>query len=125
MRLNAAGRRIAHHPDPDLRTFDASLAVQAEPMLDLETGTPELDGGVDRHVVAETRGLEETRARFRQRVADKVESLEQLNFGHAHRALEQRRGRGIEDFEIARIENNAGGVAVAPFDAHRAAVCKH
>ena len=46
---------------------------------------------------------------------------------HAKRALEQKRRRCIENFEIARIEDNPGRVAVSPFDPYRArtAECVH
>ncbi len=56
--------------------------------------------------------------RAHQRPAGEFVSLEHLELGDAERALEQRRGGGVENLEIARIEDDAGGIAVAPADAH-------
>ena len=41
---------------------------------------------------------------------------------HAERGVEQRGGGGVEHREVARVEDDAGRVAIAPFDGHRAAV---
>src|SRR5665213_535058 len=93
-------------------------------MLDLETAAAEFHAGLDGHVVAKARWLQKSRVRLHQRPAGEFQILEHLELGHPQRALEQRRGRGIEDFEITRIKNNAGRVAVAPFDAYRAGVAE-
>src|ERR1035437_8868212 len=114
MRLQAAVE-IAHHPHPYLRALHAGLAVETQAVLDLEARAAEADFSLHRHVVAEMRGSEEARVCARQRIAGEVEGLEQLHLGHARRALEQRRSRGVENLEIARIVNMASRVAVAPF----------
>src|ERR1700688_681985 len=116
--------RIAHHPYARLRTLDARYAMKAEAVLDRKAGAAELDLRLHRHVVSEAGGLEKTRTGARQRITGEVESLEQLKLGQPQRALEQRRCRGVEDFEIAWIENDPGGVAVAPFYAHLAGVAE-
>ena len=96
-------------------------------MLDVEAGTTELYCASDGHVIPETSWLEESRARAHERKAVEIEVLEHVEFGHAERALEQKRRRCIEDLEIARIEDNPGRVAVAPFDPYlaRIAECVH
>src|SRR5262245_25465434 len=96
-------------------------------MLDVEAGTTELYCASDGYVIPETSWLEEPRARAHERKAVKFEMLEHVEFGHAKRALEQKRCRCIEDLEIARIEDNSGRVAVAPFNPHlaRVAECVH
>src|SRR5579872_3553778 len=58
MRFQAAGPRIAHRPHPRIRAFGAKLAFEAQAVRDLEAGAAEFGGGVNRHVVAETRRLE-------------------------------------------------------------------
>src|SRR5215467_2753133 len=58
-------------------------------------------------------------------MAGEIKSLQVVDLGHAQHALEQRGGRGIENLEIARIENDPGRIAVAPFDADRADVAEH
>ena len=57
--------RIAHHPDPRLRTFDAGqAAARLMLVVDLETGVAEADRRFHRHVVSERVGLR-NRARVR------------------------------------------------------------
>src|SRR5665647_2320018 len=124
MRLQAAVG-VPHHPHPFLRAFGAQLALEAKLVLDVEARPAEVDGRHHHYVVAEPRGFEKARLRARQRPAGEFKRLEHLEFGDAERVLEQRRGRGVEDFEITRIENDAGRVAVAPFDADRAGVADH
>src|SRR5690242_3992847 len=109
--------RIAHDPDALLRAVDAGLSVVAQAVLDLETRFTEGDRTVDRHVVAEPGGSQKTRARAHQWKSGEVELLEHLELGDPERVLEHPRGRRIENVEIARIENDAGRVAVAPLDA--------
>src|SRR6185312_7732920 len=57
-----------------------------------------------------------------EREAAEFEILEHFEFGHSEPALEQQRGGGIEDLEVAWIEDDSGGIAVAPFDPHRASI---
>ncbi len=51
--------------------------------------------------------------------------LEILDLLHPGRALDQHGGRGVENREIARIVDDAGGVAVAPFDTDGTGVGQH
>src|SRR5262249_28501238 len=119
--------RIAHHPYSFLRTFDARVAIETQLMLDVEAGTPELDRAFDCHVIPKASWFEESRARAHERKAVEVEMLEHVEFGHAKRMLEQKCRRCIEDVEVARVKDNAGGVAVAPLDPDlaRIAECGH
>jgi hypothetical protein len=41
------------------------------------------------------------------------------------RSLDQQGGGMIEHGEIARVEHDTGGVAIAPFDANRARIARH
>ena len=116
MRLQSA-LRIAHNPDTFFRTFNAGMTVVAQPVLDLEARLAEADRTVDRYVVAEPRRAQETRARTDERKSREFELPEHFKLADAERTFEQPSGGRVEDLEIARVENNARGVAVAPFDA--------
>src|SRR5581483_9366668 len=123
LRLDAARiGRIAHRPDAFLAALDSQFAIERELVLDVKAGAAELDAGLDDDVVAKSRRLEKSCAGINHRVAGKRVMLEELVFGQAERALEQLRGRGIEDREIARIEDDTCRIAIAPFDAQRARV---
>ena len=63
-------------------------------------------------------GIEKAGVGVDQRMTGEIVSLEILMLGHAERALEQRRGRGVEKRQVARIKDDAGRVAVAPLDAN-------
>ena len=58
-------------------------------------------------------------------MSGEIVGLEVRDLVHSQRALDERGGAGIEDLEIARIEDDPGGIAVAPFDARRADVAEH
>ena len=60
-----------------------------------------------------------------QRVAGKIIGFEILMLGHRKRALDQRRGAGVEEFEIPGIENDSGRIAVAPLYAHPPGIDQH
>src|SRR5262245_33134438 len=96
-------------------------------MLDIETGTPERDRAFDCHVIPKASWPEESRPRAHERKAVEVEMLEHIEFGHAKRALEQKCRRCIEDFEVARVKDNPGWIAVAPLDPDLALIaeCGH
>jgi hypothetical protein len=79
----------------------------------------------DRDVVAETRRLAKTRARLHHRVPGEIVCPEIRNLVHAQRAFDERGRAGIENLEIARIEDDPGGIAVAPLDARCADVAEH
>jgi hypothetical protein len=126
MRLEPA-IRIPHHPDPLFRTFDAGFVIKAQLMFDVEAGAAKGKLTIHRHVISEACRLQEARACAHERKSCEFEFLEHLEFGHAERALEYQRGRGVENFKVARIVDDTGRVAVAPFDPHRAAIakCRH
>src|SRR5262245_56778687 len=96
-------------------------------MLDIETGTPERDRAFDCHAIPKASWPEESRRRAHERKAVEVEMLEHIEFGHAKRALEQKCRRCIEDFEVARVKDNPGWIAVAPLDPDLALIaeCGH
>jgi hypothetical protein len=83
------------------------------------------DRGRDRHPVAETVGHAENGAGFDDRMADEFEGSQIVEFIHADRGFHHLRRRGVEHREIARIEHDARGVAVAPFDAQMPGVAEH
>ena len=64
--------------------------------------------GFDRDVVAEPGRLAKTRARLHHRMADEIVGLEVVDLVHAQHPLEEGSGTGIENLEIARIENDPG-----------------
>src|SRR5262249_56408871 len=78
-----------------------------------------------RHLVAESCWEEETRIGVDQRMPGEVIGLEVVDFFHAQRALDERRGAGVEDGEIAGVIDDAGRVAIAPLDAHHAVIDEH
>src|SRR6266852_2839076 len=80
---------------------------------------------LDRHVVAEPGRNQKAGVGADQRMAAEIVGLEVFVLGHAERALDQRRGAGIEERHVARIVDDAGRVAVAPLDAHDARVDEH
>ena len=81
-------------------------------MLEFEARTPAGDdSGFDTNPVAETRRQQKSRTRLRHRMTQKIISLEIFDFFHADRALDEDCRRNIENFEIARIKNDAGRVA--------------
>src|SRR5262249_56852259 len=117
---------IALHPHPRLQTFGRERAVLIKAMLHVEARAADRgDRGLDRHFVAEPGWEEETRIGVDQRMAGQVVGLEVIYFSHAERPLDQRRGAGVEDGEVARVIDDAGGVAIAPLDAHHAVVDEH
>src|SRR5262245_63244770 len=126
MRLELAPR-VAGDPHALFRALDAGFAVQAQLVLDVEAGMAERDDALNRYVIAEAGRSQESSPCAHEGKAAKCEISEHFEFGHSKPALEQQRGRSIEDFEVARIEDDSGGVAVAPFDPHRADIggCCH
>ena len=106
--------RMPSDPNSCLETFGRERACLGQTMLKHEARMPAGDnGGFDGDLVAETRRQQKSRARFRHGMTQKIVSLEIFDLLHADRALDENRRRNIEDFEIARIKDDAGGVAVA------------
>src|SRR5439155_5268645 len=121
-----AAIRILEAPHPRLLTFDRELAGFEQSMLHVEARAAELGyAGFDHDVVAEPRRDQEPRADVDQREAGEFLALRQLELAHAERALEQHRGRIVENREIAREEHDSGRIAVAPLNANGAGVDQH
>src|SRR4029078_11571848 len=112
----------AYDPDPLLRTLDADFAFAAQPVFDVEAGRAVRNLAGDINIVAVARGFHETRARAHERKSGELENLRHVDLGHSERALDQLCRRRIEDLEIARIENNSSGIAIAPYDPHATGV---
>jgi len=92
-------------------------------MCDLEARAAEL--GYLRCVIddiAEPDRRDEARPDIDQRHGEDVEFRRQLVPGHTERGLEQRPGAGVEDLEESGVENDAGRIAIAPFDPELPAV---
>src|ERR1700727_1355905 len=86
-------------------------------MLDVETRTAELSHpGGELDNIAEPRRRQKARAGIDQRYAHDAESRAELVRLHAERRLEQGPGAPIEKFEEPAVEDDAGRVAMAPFD---------
>src|SRR5215468_8317222 len=119
--------RVANYPDAFLRALHAGFTHELQPVLDLEAGATERDCAADRHVIAEARRFQKARTCADERKTAEFKILEHLILRHPERTLEQHCGRGIEYLEVTRIENDAGGIAIAPFDPHLASVaeCRH
>src|SRR5271157_1346713 len=127
LRLDAPGiAGIADDPDPGFEAFDRERAVMGQTMLDLEARAAAADHrGLDRDLVAEPGRQPKARPGLDQRVAGKIVSLQVFDLLHAESALDQHRGRDVEHVEIAGKENDAGRVAVAPFNPGFAGAGKH
>src|ERR1700691_5315183 len=126
MRLEALGAGLPDRPHPRLERFHRQRVAFHQSMLDLETRAAIFGHfGFDRDVVAETGGQMKARLRRHHRITGEIVVLEISDFVHAERALEKRRGRGIEYLEVTRIKDDAGGVAVATFDSASAYVGQH
>src|SRR3984957_4450267 len=109
--------RIARRPDACLLALDRERAVHQELMLDVETRTAELaHPGRQLDDVAEPRRSQKARAGIDQGYAHDAEGRAELVRLHAERRLEQGPGAPIEEFEEPAVEDDAGRVAMAPFD---------
>src|SRR5215469_10794816 len=95
-------------------------------MLHLKTRPPTTDHcALDRNFVTVACRQAESRTDLNQRVTDKVISFEIVDLLHAERTLQQDRGRDVENVKIAGEEDDAGGVAVTPFNARFAGAGEH
>src|SRR5262245_32726714 len=126
MRLEPAVR-VAHHPHALFGALDAGFAIQTQLVLHVEAGPAERDGALDRHIITESRWPQESRPRVHKRETAEFELLEHFEFGQSEPPLKQQRGRGIEDLEVAWIEDTSGGIAITPFGPHFAGIaeCSH
>jgi len=109
--------RIRRGPHPRLAALDRHGAGDEQPVLDIETRTAEfadLRGHLDD--IAETGRRQKAGARVDQRNPDDAEGCRQVRRLNPERGFEQRPGAPIEEFKKAGIEDDAGGVALSPFD---------
>src|SRR5690242_9788227 len=114
---------VARRPDAGFRALHGQFAVNRKTVFDVEAGAAELAhprGHLDG--VAELNGLEKIDAGIDQGDADDAERICQLMRLHAERGLEHAPGAGVEDLEETAVEHDAGRIALAPFDAQRAAI---
>src|SRR6185437_5288106 len=117
--------RMRHHPDALLEAVDRELAVLEDAVLDGKAAlAPFAHAGFADQVLAPARGDDEARARIDQRRPDRAVSLPERPHREAG-AAEEMEGGGVEPGEIARIEDDAGGIAIAPFDAEWKPVDEH
>src|SRR5271155_2719070 len=86
-------------------------------MLDVETRAAERnDLRRQLHRIAEARRRDEARAGVDQRQAEDAERRGKLGRLHAEGFFKKRPGAPIEEFEKVAVEDDAGRVALAPFD---------
>ncbi len=122
----ARAARVARHPAAGLVAFHRERAGERELVLDGEARTADPDErGLDLDIVAVARREQKTRLRRHRREPAETVLLVEGDFLHAKRPLDQEFGRVVEHGEIARIEDDAGGIAIAPFDADRTADAEH
>src|SRR6266851_2012707 len=125
-RFHSSTRWMSLHPHPRLEALHRERCVLGEAVTHLEARAADLrHRGLDRDVVAKPGRNEEAAMRIDQRMPGEIIGFEIIALDHAERALDERRGAGVEECEIARVEDNAAGIAIAPFDAHRTRVDEH
>src|SRR5271165_7634119 len=108
--------RVPHRPDAGLKAFHRKFAAVRQPMLNFKTRFPDRDDSrFDRNQVADAHGSKEAGPGLDQRKAGEIGPLQEIAFREAY-GLEDERSLRIEPFEESRVENDAGGVAVAPLD---------
>src|SRR5262245_45756940 len=117
---------IAHGPHPLLVALQRGHAGLGHAVQHGKAGAAELlDAGLDLDVVAVLRGHRELGARLDQREPGAAVFFQHLDLGEAGRLPEQQNRTGVEPLEIAWVEDDAGGVAVAPLDTDRSGVGQH
>src|ERR1700733_6091670 len=122
-----AGGIVGVMPDqhPRLERLDRKLLTLIDLVGHLETRSLEtLDPAFDRDPIAVGRGNIEFRPRVDHGNADQAVFPDDILLGEAGR-LEHDRGRVVEHFEIARVIDDIGGVAIAPLDLHVPAMNEH
>src|SRR5262249_54801809 len=113
------------YPDPLLEALDREFIPPHQAVMDLEAAAAPLrNRRQDDHVVAEFRRNPKTRAHVDHRKPGDLEGLQQLRLAIAE-CLEHPDRADIEVLEVAREIDDAGGVAVTPFDADLAADGEH
>src|ERR1700678_2193385 len=118
--------RLTDRPQAGLKTFDRQRARFGDPVFELQARLAARDERcLDRDFVAEPRRLAKTRPGLDHRMSRKTVNFQIVDLVHAERSLDQNRRRCIENLEIARIEDDAGGIAIAPFNPDVADVAEH
>jgi len=113
-------------PYPRLEALGRKRAVLVQAVLHVEARAAQRgDRGLDRHLVAVPGGNEKTRMGVDQRMPGEIIGLEIVALAHSERALDESRGAGVENGEIARVVDDPGRIAIAPFDAHDAVIDEH
>ena len=108
---------IALRPNPGFSAFNRNDVADHEPMLDIKARTPELAHvGGELDTIAEARWREKPRAGIDQWQAGNAECGREIRRLHAERSFEQRPCSPVEELEEMTVEDDAGGVAMAPLN---------
>src|SRR5262249_3936595 len=98
-------------------TFDRNRRADQEPMLDIKARPAELaDMGREFDDIAKARRREKAGTGIDQRQAGNAERRPQIRRLHAERGLEQQPRAPIENLKKPAVEDDAGGIAMAPLD---------
>src|ERR1700722_15293330 len=109
--------RVSRGPDARLLALDRERAVHQKLMLDVETRTAELaHPGRQLDDVAEPRRSQKARAGVDQGYAHDAVGRAELVRLYAERSLKEGPRAPIEEFEEPAVEDDAGRVAMTPFD---------
>jgi hypothetical protein len=97
-------------------TFHSKPTAIPHPVPHVEARTPELaDGGFDFDQIAQLGGKKKARLCINQRHRNTVDRSDPGS-GERECVLEQKPRTMIEELKETAVENNAGGIAVSPFD---------
>jgi hypothetical protein len=106
------------------KTFHRQVRALQHPMMDVEAAAAETcNRSFDGHFVAKPRGDQEPRSCFDYWYSNAVSSYEFL-LGVTRKCEEARRA-SVEPLKIPRVKNDAGWIAVSPFDKNLAAAGQH
>jgi len=109
-------------PHSDLKTFHSQNILVEQPMRDAETAVAPLGYlRLNDHSVRKSRWRLERDSQVDQRNPHNLMDFEHLQLRQAG-LPEQRRRACVEVSQVARVEDNLGGIAVAPFDVNRLSV---
>src|SRR5262249_4060179 len=118
--------RVARGPHPLFEALERRCTRLGDAMPHGEARTAELGhAGVDLDVIAVPRGHGTAGARLDERRSRTVVLGELVYLREPGRLLEHQDGRGVEPLEVARIEDDAGGVAITPLHADQPGVAQH
>src|SRR6266849_10179838 len=106
--FHTSARRMALHPHTRLETLDREHRVLGEAVAHVKARSAEFGRrGLDGDVVAEPGRNEEAATRVDQRMPGEIIGLEIVALGHAERALDERRGAGVEKRKVTRVIDDA------------------